>query len=128
RIVGHGGGNKGIAAHVACVPEQALTVAGLTNLAGAPVQRLTFALLNAALGLPTDTALPEQPEQPLTPAKLAEYAGTYKRTTRPTRFFLEDGRLFMAAEPKPVLLTPIGGARFRRAGRDTLLFLRNAEE
>jgi CubicO group peptidase (beta-lactamase class C family) len=87
RLIEHGGGNKGIAAHIAVVDDQ-FTVAGLTNLSEAPTQDVTLGAANALLERPLDTPLREFPEYPATPADLARIAGTYQAERQILRFLL----------------------------------------
>src|SRR3954453_1869352 len=49
RSVEHGGGNKGVATHVAVLPERGITAVALTNLANAPAAKLAYGMVNAAL-------------------------------------------------------------------------------
>jgi len=76
RLVGHGGGIKGVSAWVVAVPDADVTAVGLANLTGAPTWRVVHAAMNGALGL--DPATPRFAFGPYTPAApLSDYAGTY---------------------------------------------------
>jgi len=76
RVIGHGGGIKGVSAWVSVVPERDLTTVGLASLSGAPTWRALHAATSAALGL--DPATPRLSFPPYTaPVAPAEYAGVY---------------------------------------------------
>lgn len=77
-IVEHGGGLKGIAAHLACVPEKGLAAAVLTNVGRAPAAQIAQAGLNLMLGLPLDTRQFDAPDYACPPERLARYTGVYR--------------------------------------------------
>ncbi len=77
RVVEHGGGNKGVATHVAVVPEHGLTAVVLTNLANAPAQNLAYGLVNAAIGEPPDAPWKAYPQRTADRRVLWQYVGTY---------------------------------------------------
>jgi CubicO group peptidase (beta-lactamase class C family) len=105
RSIEHGGGNKGVATHVAVLPEHGLTVVALTNLANAPAAKLAYGLANAAVGRAPDAPLAEHPQHALSPERLRRYAGVYLGQPGTTVTFAErGGTLYVTAgdaEPQP---------------------------
>ncbi len=55
--------------------------------------------LKAVMGLPLDTQPSEFPEYKLTHKQLARFVGTYREPPRGLRFYLQDGVLYVDAEP-----------------------------
>jgi CubicO group peptidase (beta-lactamase class C family) len=98
RSVEHGGGNKGVATHVAVLPERGITVVALTNLANAPAAKLAYGLVNAALDRAPETPLVTYPTYEIDPARLQRYVGTYQGQPGTTvRFEVRDGALSVTA-------------------------------
>jgi len=77
-LIEHGGGRKGISAHVGVVRDRALTCAVLTNLADVAVRRVGIGAINTLLGLPVDAPSQDFAEVPVRPDQLAAYAGEYR--------------------------------------------------
>jgi CubicO group peptidase (beta-lactamase class C family) len=105
RVVEHGGGNKGIAAHVLVAGDD-ITVACLTNLGGAPAQKISMGALNALLSLPLDTPLETFPEYAPDDGEMARLLGTYTAERQSLRIFLDDGRLAAEVNGKRVPVRP----------------------
>ncbi|HLI51324.1 MAG TPA: serine hydrolase, partial [Thermomicrobiaceae bacterium] len=100
-LIGHGGGNKGIAAWIGYVPNAGLTVAVLTNLDGAPASRLGLGAINLCLGLPATTPEQTYAEHSLPLERLARFAGLYRGQPGDlTRFTLRDGVLVYEADDR----------------------------
>src|SRR5207253_8689565 len=62
-LVGHGGGNKGISAFFALIPEEGMTVAALANLASVPTRNVALGAVNALLGRAPDAQPIQQPKR-----------------------------------------------------------------
>jgi D-alanyl-D-alanine carboxypeptidase len=73
-VVGHGGGINGFSSNLIHLPGEDLTVCVLSNVGGAPVQQVSYALARAALGL----ADVERKAVQLEEARLAACAGLYR--------------------------------------------------
>jgi len=128
KTVGHGGGDRGIAAYLIRYPAQDLNVAVLCNLDNLNTRVGTLARQVAAVYLPARSQ-PESREAPVTagPAltvpELASNAGLYRDLATDTygRVYVRDGRLWasMDAGEGPgdsVELRPIGKNRFSIPG------------
>ncbi len=76
-IVEHGGGRKGISAHVCVVPHQGITAAALANLAAAPSRSVSLGAVNVLLGRPAETPSVVYPSYPCPLQRLCTYAGEY---------------------------------------------------
>jgi len=100
KLIQHGGGSKGIAAHVLVAPERGYTAAALTNLAEMPADRLALAPLNQSLGLPLDTPFVGYGTATYAPERLARYAGSYRGG---------EGTLLVAAVQDGQLVVRFGG-------------------
>lgn len=92
RLVEHGGGNKGISAHI-LVADDNVTVACLTNLAGAPARKVALGALHALLDLPLDLPLHDYPHHMPDDRAVARILGTYTAERQTLRIFVEDGEL-----------------------------------
>src|SRR4029453_12852988 len=102
KTVGHGGGDRGIAAYVIRYPAHDLNVAVLCNLDNLNTRAGTLARQVAAVYLPARS----QPERPdvapvaagpaLTVAELARNAGLYRDLATDTygRVYMRDGKLW----------------------------------
>ena len=129
KTVGHGGGDRGIAAYLIRYPAHDLNVAVLCNLDDLNARVGTLARQLAALFLPG----PQQPQShdvapvgaglTLTGAELAKYAGLYRDAATDTygRVYVRDGKLWasMDAGEGPadsVELRPIDRNRFSVPG------------
>jgi len=128
KTVGHGGGDRGIAARVIRYPEHDLNVAVLCNLDNLNARVATLARQVAGLYLPARS----QPEPDATPAtagpvvasvELADKAGLYRDAATDTygRVFVREGRLWasMDAGDGPgdsVELRPLDTNRFSIPG------------
>jgi CubicO group peptidase (beta-lactamase class C family) len=106
RVVEHGGANKGIAAHVAVVPEHGITVAVLTNLTGAPAARVAMGAVNTLLGLPPDTRPVAYGAYACPPERLARFAGTYAAERQRVRFFMDGAALKAELQGRVVEVVP----------------------
>lgn len=129
KTVGHGGGDRGIAAYVIRYPAHDLNVAVLCNLDNLNARVGTLARQIAAVYLPARSqpesrdAAPVTPLPTLTVAELASYAGLYRDLATDTygRVYVRDGKLWasMDAGEGPadsVELRPIGMNRFSIPG------------
>jgi CubicO group peptidase (beta-lactamase class C family) len=129
RSVEHGGGNKGVATHVAVLPERGITAVALTNLANAPAAKLAYGMVNAALDRAPETPLFEYPAYAADPARLQRYVGTYQGQPGTTvRFEARDGTLYVAAAAEPQLARPYAPDSFVvDATEESYRFLENAQ-
>lgn len=97
RKVQHGGGINGFSAYLARYPEDALTIAVLTNSGSGDPGAIEDALARTIYGLP----FPVIEDLPLTDRELQRYAGEYTLEVGgrdvPLRVFAEDGQLFIRA-------------------------------
>ena len=122
--VGHGGGDRGIAAYVIRYPERGVAAAVLCNLDNVGAAAGALARRVAAVYLPELAEGPGgKPQAPapvaLTPEDLASKAGLYRDAATDTfgRVYVRDGRLMASADAgdgpgDSVELTPIGRNRF----------------
>lgn len=124
-LIGHGGGNKGIAADMALVRERGFTAVALTNLAAAPAPRITTGALNAVLGLPFGTPRVEFSEYEMEASELAEYTGVFWTERQAPQFSVAEGSLRMTRDEATVTLRPVGRDRFLIPGTGPLRFLRD---
>ncbi len=76
-LLKHGGAIKGVAAHLAIVPERGITAVVLANLVGTPVEKLTLAALNGVEGRPLGAAFETYEECSVPAERLPEYVGRY---------------------------------------------------
>jgi CubicO group peptidase (beta-lactamase class C family) len=133
RIVGHGGGIKGVSAWVGAVPERGLTAVGLSSLSGGPTWRAVHAATSAALGL--DPATPRLAFPPYAAdVALDEYTGvydsgeSYRGDDQSIRISLADGavtfetmgerRALRPVDPDGFLMTAHGDDQYIRFLRD----------
>jgi hypothetical protein len=129
KTVGHGGGDRGIAAYLIRYPAHDLNVAVLCNLDNLNTRVGTLARQVAAVYLPprsqpeSRASVPVTAEFALTAAELARNAGLYRDLATDTygRVFVRDGKLWasMDAGEGPadsVELRPIDASRFSIPG------------
>jgi len=76
-VIKHGGGDKGVSAHLCFVCGYDLAACSLANLAGVPSENVGMGALNAMLDVPVDEPPEQFPEYPLGEAQLERFAGTY---------------------------------------------------
>jgi len=123
KTVGHGGGDRGVAAYLIRYGEPDLGVAVLCNLDNLGFRAGALARQVAAAFLPVDRSDGRQPASPpvvSVPAEtLAGYAGLYRDPSDDTygRVYMRDGRLMASTDAgdgpgDSVELTPIGPDRF----------------
>lgn len=121
--VGHGGGDRGIAAYVIRYPERGVAAAVLCNLDNVGAAAGALARQVAAVYLPELAEGPGKPQAPapvaLTVEDLASKAGLYRDASTDTfgRVYVRDGRLLASADAgdgpgDSVELTPIDRNRF----------------
>ncbi len=77
-LVEHGGGIKGVSAHISCAPEKGITVAVLTNLSGVPSQEISLGAMNVMLGLPVGTRRTVREPYACPDYRLPRYVGEYR--------------------------------------------------
>lgn len=75
RYIAHGGGKKGVTAHIAVVPELGVSGAMLCNLAAVPTAPALRRLVLETAGVPAEPPRPPRATAPARP--LVAYAGTY---------------------------------------------------
>ncbi|NQF16292.1 beta-lactamase family protein [Brevibacillus sp. HB1.3] len=76
-LIKHGGAIKGVAAHLAIVPERGITSMALANLIGSPVEKATLTALHAVEGRPLNTPQYQFETYSVPTAQLGEYVGRY---------------------------------------------------
>ena len=109
KIVQHGGGSKGIAAHVLVAPGRRYTAAALTNLADVPADRLALAPLNRLLDLPIATPFVEYGAADYPPEQLRRYAGTYRGGEGQQLVTdVADERLLVRLAGREIVARPVG--------------------
>jgi len=130
RTIGHGGGDRGIAAYVVRYPEQGFAVALLCNFdnigenlhATGLTQRVADIYLSNALATPPTSSVAATPTNVTRSAEqLASKTGLYRDPLSETvgRIFLRDGKLRASAgagEGESVELTPVSENRFVISG------------
>lgn len=126
-LVEHGGGNKGIAAHICVARDKGITAAALTNLTGAPAVKVTLGAINALMGLPLDTPLEAFPEYDADPQHLARFVGTYQAERTTARFYLQDGVLYREMQGRSLAARPYAEDAVVVAPDMPVRFLTNAD-
>lgn len=76
-VVHHGGSIKGVASHVAVIPERGLTSVTLSNQSGFGSEAVDFVALEAAAELPSGAMSRSYPPYALDMAELPQYVGEY---------------------------------------------------
>lgn len=113
-LIGHGGGRKGVSAHVLAAPAQGLTGAVLANIAGVPSAQVLEAAIDGQLGLPVPGEPLAAPAHACPPDRLAAYAGEYRSG--------EDARVTVSAEDGALLIATQGERlRARPVAEDTFV-------
>lgn len=95
-LVEHGGGIKGVAAQITCVPQAGITGAALANLAGAPSSQILLGAVNVLLGLPVNSWRHPRREYRYPVHHLQRLAGVYPSAeglTAPLTLTVRDGSL-----------------------------------
>ncbi|MDP2859312.1 MAG: serine hydrolase [Bacillota bacterium] len=77
-LIEHGGGIKGVSAHISCAPEKGITVAVLTNLSGVPSQEMSISAMNVMLGLPVGARRQTYEPYACPDYRLPRYMGEYR--------------------------------------------------
>jgi CubicO group peptidase (beta-lactamase class C family) len=109
-VLQHGGGSKGIAAHVLIAPEAGYTAAAIANLAEVPADRVVLAPLNRILGLPAGAKIAEYEEAACPHEQLRRYAGAYRGGEGQDHVVrVEAGRLVWSAGGKELANRMVGG-------------------
>jgi CubicO group peptidase (beta-lactamase class C family) len=133
RRIKHGGGDKGVSAHLSLLPEKGIAVAVLTNLSGVPAEKLAVGALNAALGLAVNTPAVQYTKQQLPLEVLQSFEGTYESGEGATvRFFLEEDQLWVEYQGKSLPASPVAEdlvlAEPDRDTQQTFRFLKGEED
>lgn len=95
-LVEHGGGLKGIAAQITCVPQAGITAAALANLAGVPSPQILLGAVNVLLGLPVNSWRHPRREYRYPVHHLERMVGVYPSAEglgAPLSLVLKDGSL-----------------------------------
>jgi CubicO group peptidase (beta-lactamase class C family) len=101
-VIFHGGGTKGVSAHIAFEPASGAAAVGLAGLLNAPTHLVTYGALNGVLGLPLEAKGRTFPELSLAPERLAEYAGVYRNEDAAAiKISATDGALVAETEELP---------------------------
>ncbi|HVY71628.1 MAG TPA: serine hydrolase domain-containing protein [Verrucomicrobiae bacterium] len=127
RVIGHGGGDPGVAAYVARYPDQAFAVAVIGNRDDLNAMGLTRSIADIYLAnsFPASASATNATSSPVIPAltaeQLASKAGLYRDTTTEVvgRFFVRDGKLMASEgieEANAVALEPLDTNRFSIPG------------
>jgi len=112
-VVGHGGGRKGISAHVSIARDVGFTSVVLANLQGVPVAPILLAALNTTLGLPVDAPATAYGDYARPPKHLARYTGDYRSGEGgPIRVTIRDGALVFGMAEKEFTARPVGEHAF----------------
>ena len=128
-VVHHGGSIKGVASHVAVVPEQNLTVVTLANLNGFVSEKVGFSAVEAAVGLPPKALSRQFPDYPLDAAALAVYPGEYRSGEGDSASVaLEDGRLAITLDGTRFEVRPYGPDAFVWLDGETPFVFLRAED
>lgn len=128
-VLHHGGSIKGVASHVAVVPERDLTVVTLANLNGFTSEKVGFAAVETAVGLPPRALSREFPDYPMAADQLAAYPGEYRAGEGDTASVsLEDGQLAITVDGTRFEVRPYGPDAFVWPEREMpFVFLRGKD-
>lgn len=110
-LVEHGGGIKGVAAQVSCVPQAGLTGAALANVAGAPSPQILLGAVNVLLGLPVNSWRHPRREYRYPVHHLEQFVGVYPSAeglSAPLTLTLKEGSLVATVGPKSYPVRMIG--------------------
>lgn len=110
-LVEHGGGIKGVAAQITCVPQAGITGAALANLAGAPSSQLLLGAVNVTLGLPVDSWRHPRREYRYPVNHLERMAGVYPSAEglgAPLTLTVREGSLVAAIGAKTYPVRMVG--------------------
>lgn len=112
-LVGHGGGRKGVSAHVLVAPEHGVTGAVLSNIAGVPSAQVLEAAMDGQMGRPVPGAPFPAPAHACPPERLSAYTGEYRsgEDGRAT-VSIEDGALVLATQGERLTLRPVAEDTF----------------
>jgi CubicO group peptidase (beta-lactamase class C family) len=119
-LVGHGGGRKGVSAHILVAPAQGVTGAVLSNLAGVPAAQILEAAMDGQLGLPVPGEPFRAPAHACPPERLRAYAGEY-RSGEGARIVVsvEEGSLLVETQGERLPARPVAEDAFVvREGRE----------
>lgn len=112
-VVGHGGGRKGISAHVSIARDVGFTGVVLANLQGVPVAPILLAALNSTLGLPADAPAATYGDYACPSEQLTRYTGDYRSGEGgPIRVTVRDGDLVFGMAEKEFVARPVGEHAF----------------
>jgi CubicO group peptidase (beta-lactamase class C family) len=112
-LIGHGGGRKGVSAHVLVAAATGVTGAVLSNLAGVPSAQVLEAAVDGQMGLPVPAEPFRAPAYACPPDRLAAYAGEYRsgEDARVT-VAVEDGTLIVVAQGERQRARPVAEDTF----------------
>ncbi len=128
-LIHHGGNIVGVASYIGFIPEKKMSFAVLSNLSGFPADKVFFAAVNLALGLPLQYQELNMPTVEVPEEHLQKFAGRYvSGEGMEVTFVLEEQHLFaVLAENKknkmyPVRPTGLNSVCIDRDGQDTPVF------
>jgi CubicO group peptidase (beta-lactamase class C family) len=124
-LVEHGGGIKGVSAQVTCAPENGITVAVLTNLAGVPSAQMALAALNVEMGLPVETRRFEFKHYGCPRQTLSRYEGMFiSGEGAAIEVSAAEDKLEITSEAKKYYARPIGVDMFALRMKEEEMFVR----
>lgn len=128
-LVGHGGGIKGVASHVAVAIEPGVTAVCLTNLANLPAEDVSMGGLNDALGLAFGAHRRAFPSFSVDASELAQYEGHYRSLEGgAAKVFIYEGALHLEQAGAVLPLRPYEADGFVSTdGITPVKFLRKAD-
>ncbi len=126
-LVQHGGGSKGISAHILVAPGRDFTAVALTNLAAVPAEQLALAPLNKILDRPLADRVVRYGEATYPASFLERCVGIYRGGEgQELTVSLKKGRLMVAMAEQTLAARPVGDDGFvidLPAGESHLQFL-----
>lgn len=111
-FVGHGGFSRGYGSMIQMAPSRKFAVIVLTNRSGETMRKSLNKATEIGLGLKDDE--PEKPAaaDPITPAEMQEYAGSYSHAPQAWDVSVKDGKLFMKFDGRDYPMTKTGERKF----------------
>lgn len=124
RLIGHGGGIKGVSSYILIVPEEKLSITVLINIAEAPAEAIALLVFKHLFNVAEEAR--EIPTITLDEEELLEYVGHY-RSSEGQQVIVEldeHPMLKMQLDSLEVLLNPIGDDKFVTQDGNIVAFIR----